>query len=196
MDVAEPGLRERKKAQTRALLRAEARSLFAEKGFDATTVAEIAAAADVSEPTFFRYYGSKVAVALEPLHDTVTAIIDAVIARPASELPLDACLTVSEGSVDAGLWLTHDEVLELQSLIASPDTVAGVLAVFDKATERLTVDFARRLGAETSDPVARQTATVAVGTLLSTLHSWLTDPTLDPVTMTTDGLQRLRGGLR
>lgn len=57
--VAEPGLRDRKKARRREDIIAAAIELFEEKGVDATTVADIAEACDVSAPTVFNYFGSK-----------------------------------------------------------------------------------------------------------------------------------------
>ena len=56
---AEPGLRDRKKAKRRDEIIAAARILFAHQGIDATTMAEIAASADISAPTVFNYFGSK-----------------------------------------------------------------------------------------------------------------------------------------
>src|ERR671937_1221355 len=54
-----PGLRERKKQQTRLLSAEAARRRFAERGFEAVTVAEVARASDVSEATVFNYFPTK-----------------------------------------------------------------------------------------------------------------------------------------
>src|SRR5918911_5684965 len=54
-----PGLRERKKQQTRAHIAETARRLFAERGFERVTVAEVARAADVAEKTVFNYFPTK-----------------------------------------------------------------------------------------------------------------------------------------
>jgi AcrR family transcriptional regulator len=57
--AAEPGLRERKKQRTRELIADTARRLFAQRGFEAVPVAEIARAAEVSEATVFNYFPTK-----------------------------------------------------------------------------------------------------------------------------------------
>src|SRR5919107_864075 len=82
------GLRERKKAETRRSIQEHALRLFLEKGYDATTVEEIAAAAGVSHMTFFRYFPSKPAVVENDDYDPMIA--ELIKGRPAGEPPLTA----------------------------------------------------------------------------------------------------------
>ncbi|MEU0947753.1 TetR family transcriptional regulator [Streptomyces canus] len=64
-----PGLRERKKQQMYATVSEIAVRLFLEKGFDAVSVAEIAAAAEISKPTLFRYFPTKEDLVLHRIAD-------------------------------------------------------------------------------------------------------------------------------
>ncbi len=82
------GLRERKQAHTRARLQDEALRLFAAQGYDATRCEEIAAAADVSPATFFRYFSTKEDAVLSDVYDPMIA--QAVRAQPAGQAPLTA----------------------------------------------------------------------------------------------------------
>ncbi|NUS11060.1 MAG: TetR family transcriptional regulator [Streptomyces sp.] len=80
------GLRERKKVQTRQAIRGAAYRLFAEHGYDSTPVDRIAAEADVSPSTVFRYFPSKEDIVLTDEYDELMA--DRLRARPTDEAPL------------------------------------------------------------------------------------------------------------
>jgi AcrR family transcriptional regulator len=85
-----PGLQERKQELVRGELGRVAWALFARKGYEATTVAEIARAAGVSRRTFFRYYASKEDVLVLTSDEVALELLDAVARRPAGEAPLRA----------------------------------------------------------------------------------------------------------
>jgi AcrR family transcriptional regulator len=84
----EPGLRERKKEQTRQLIADTARRLFAERGFEAVTVAEVARAAHVAEKTVFNYFPTKEELFYSRLEAFEEELLDAVRERaPGESIP-------------------------------------------------------------------------------------------------------------
>jgi AcrR family transcriptional regulator len=94
---ADIGLRERKKERTREALEAAAFDLFERKGFDHTTVEEIADACDVSRRTFFRYFSSK-EDAFAGDHEAKTALLTSLLAaRPADEPVFESVRMVISG---------------------------------------------------------------------------------------------------
>jgi AcrR family transcriptional regulator len=80
--AATEGLRERKKRETREAIARAALRLFARRGFDAVTVADIARAAKVSEKTVFNYFPAKEDLVFGAGMQRVAALIEAVRARP------------------------------------------------------------------------------------------------------------------
>jgi AcrR family transcriptional regulator len=89
MDV-ELGLRERKKQQTRQLIAEAAMRLFAKRGFDAVTVAQVATAADVSEATVFNYFPTKESLFFGQMQTFEESLVQAVRERPGGESVLAA----------------------------------------------------------------------------------------------------------
>src|ERR1700704_5078728 len=83
------GLRELKKARTRATLHDVAMDLFARSGFDQTTVEEIAEACEVSPRTFFRYYATKEELLFVDSQQRCAALLEIVAAQPLDDAPLD-----------------------------------------------------------------------------------------------------------
>src|SRR3954465_9260045 len=88
--TAQPGLRERKKEATRRLIAEAARRLFAERGFDAVTVAEVARAADVAEKTVFNYFPTKEDLFYANMEAFEDRMLAAIRGRPSGETVLTA----------------------------------------------------------------------------------------------------------
>src|SRR5262245_66130593 len=84
-DPKPEGLRARKKAKTRLAIEDAALALFDEQGYEATTVEEIAARAEVSTTTFFRYFPSKAEVLLDDHAQRLPALHEAILERPVGE---------------------------------------------------------------------------------------------------------------
>jgi len=103
-------LRQRKRARTRAALIAAALDLFERQGYEATTIDEIAAAADVSPRTFFRYFATKEEVALGD--DLGPEILRLLVARPTDEPMLESVRRV----IIDGLALISED--DRQALLA------------------------------------------------------------------------------
>lgn len=111
-------LRDNKKARTREALRAAALRLFGAKGFERTTVDEIAAAAGVSRTTFFRYYPTKEAVVFDRGREVGEVFRRWIAQRPRKENPFEAfegalLALAREARADGGL---ARESLELEEL--------------------------------------------------------------------------------
>ena len=90
MEEGTLGRREENKQRTRSALEHAAARLFDERGFGATTVRDIAAAAGVGERTFFRYFPSKEDLVLQEVRDLLPGLMEVVRERPAAESPLVA----------------------------------------------------------------------------------------------------------
>src|SRR5258705_8249651 len=85
----ETGLRERKKQRTRETIANAARRLFAERGYHATTLPDIAEAADVSTRTIFAYFASKEDILFSEFPLMKAALADALAERPEGEDALE-----------------------------------------------------------------------------------------------------------
>jgi len=116
----EPGLRERKKLQTRRAIHEAALELIDEQGLEATTIDQICAAADVSSRTFFNYFPSKAAALLQLPDTTISPEVRERFLAARGGLVLALCDVVgssSEGGPDRGrlkkLVARHPELLSI-----------------------------------------------------------------------------------
>ena len=112
LDTRTGTLRERKRERTRAAIVDAALELFETKGYDGTTVADIAAAADIGTRTFFTYFGSKDDVLFPGADARVVAALDAIASRGPQDRPADVLLRALGSVMDAG----HDFADKLGAL--------------------------------------------------------------------------------
>jgi AcrR family transcriptional regulator len=126
------------KEETRRKLLASARKLFAERGFQATSAADIAADAGVTERTLFRYFPSKSALVLDEAIALFPGMFEAVRNRPADEPPYEAvCNGIVEFLADKDLLIIRvfsapgavDIPVDDQqrTLLGFEDTLAAIL---------------------------------------------------------------------
>jgi len=160
---AQPGLRERKKEQTRQAISEAAWRLFAERGFDAVTVAEIARAADVSEGTVFNYFPAKEDLFYGQMESFETALVDAVRDRPAGESALAAFRRfVLDRAV--GLDERAEVIAKAARIItASPTLQAREREVVESSTRSLAELLAAEAGPRGSDVEAWAVASSLMG---------------------------------
>lgn len=146
------GLRERKKRQTYQAISDAAIALFLERGFDEVSVAEVAAAADVSKPTLFRYFPAKEDLALHRFADHEDEAARVVSARPPGISPLDALhhhfLEGLERRDPVTGLSDHEGVLAyLRLLYGTPSLVARMYAYQGRSEEALAAALGGGLGA-------------------------------------------------
>jgi AcrR family transcriptional regulator len=139
------GRRDRKRLETRNGLAAVALELFAERGFDAVTVNDIADRADVDPSTFYRHFGSKEAVIFSDLGDWTGQLRDAVRAQPA-ELSLLEAMRMGIKNLAALLMVDMDNERHRAELTeSSPSVRAQGLAVREALINEVALAIAERM---------------------------------------------------
>jgi AcrR family transcriptional regulator len=113
------GLRERKKQRTREQIVEAAMRLFADRGYHATTIADIASAADVAPRTFFSYFPSKEAVVFHNVDRDLDALASALRDRPAGETVYDALRRWIDAMFDN--WMAEEDEALLRKRLCRED---------------------------------------------------------------------------
>jgi AcrR family transcriptional regulator len=154
MAATTEGLRERKKRQTRAAIAEAAMALFAEHGFDAVTVADVARAADVSEKTVFNYFPAKEDLMMLGGQERRAALIEAIRTRGPGVSIVESFRAATLQFVDS---VERDPV---ESIVAVPRLVAGSRSLrnrlflgWEEEAARLTPVIAEETGAAEGDLV-------------------------------------------
>lgn len=190
-----PGLRERKKLRTRTAIREAAYRLIDEQGYETTTVEQIAAAAEVSPSTVFRYFPVKEDIVLADEFGPLVAA--AVRARPAGEPPLEAVRAVLREAVGTILADRPEESARRGRLLLEiPAVRARMTETMAETSLPLARAVADRTGREESDlEVLVFTASVLAALREVTLHWAGHGRKDDPAALVDRALDTLRDGL-
>jgi AcrR family transcriptional regulator len=164
------GLRELKKRQTRQLIADTAWQLFADRGFDRVTVAEVARQAQVAEATVFNYFPTKEDLFYHRLDVFGAGLVEAVAAREPGESALAAVrryLQASDGLVGQVAAGDAEALARLRTvnrvIAASPSLQAREQQTIGRVTDRLAELLAAETGAADDDVTARAAANALLG---------------------------------
>jgi AcrR family transcriptional regulator len=189
-----PGLRELKKARTRTEIQRQALQLFRRQGYPATTVEQIAAAAEVSQSTFFRYFPSKEDLVLWDEYDP--RLLAALREQPPELSPIGALraamLTVFGQLTAEELALEQDRG---RLINAVPELRARSLDFGLQSVDALADALAERVGRSAGDFEVRNVVGAVMGALLTAWLAVAKDPDADMVALADAALAHLEAGL-
>ena len=162
------GLRQRKKRQVRQRISDVATAMFLVHGFDNVTVAQVAAASDVSEQTVFNYFSTKESMFFDRTEPMITAVADAV--RDRSVPLIEAVVESIASQIHPGRLRTLDDAVQLRLIRrfrdvadGSPTLVAARFADLPRFIDEVSAALARRVGAEPTDPGVQLATFVIAG---------------------------------
>jgi AcrR family transcriptional regulator len=164
--IGQASLRERKKARTRASLREHALRLFREQGYQATTVEQIAAAAEVSPSTFFRYFPTKEDVVLQD--DMDTRLVEAFVRQPPDLAPIPAIRAALREAWDSFTPQEWELIREGGRLgMEVPEVRARTMNEFSRIISVMADALARRVGHPPDDLRIRVVAGAVMGVMMA-----------------------------
>jgi AcrR family transcriptional regulator len=170
-----PDLRERKRTKTRLMIQAEALRLFAEKGYDNTTVDDIAFAAAISPRTFFRYFATKEDVVIWDAYDPLAVAL--VEPRPDDESLAESLRAVTLEAVARSY--RHDPerlLLKTRMLSSVPEVRARLLAHHQaRGGDMLADQLAQQRGVPRDHFAARVIAAAFGAAVITALDTWQRD---------------------
>jgi AcrR family transcriptional regulator len=179
------GLRERKKARTRAAIREHALRLFREQGYYATTIEQIADAAEVSPATFFRYFPTKEDVVLQDDFDVIS--LGALATQPPGLAPIAAFRAASSATLAS---LSEDDLARFRETteltMQIPEIRARAIDEFVRTINQIADAVALRTGRAAADFEVRTIAGAIIGVIMSVTVPETSD------TFTAEGMSDVR----
>ena len=174
-DDQAPGLRERKKIKTREAIRREALRLIEANGYAATTIEQIAEAAEVSSSTFFRYFSNKAALLIPD--QLMEPIIEAFLKAPPELSPVAAYRRAVEQTLNNMATIEWAPEMARQRLLYTlPEAQGALYNEYIHTIELITDALALRLNRPADDVELRTTAGAITGVLMTALHGTPMEP--------------------
>jgi AcrR family transcriptional regulator len=181
-------------ARTRAAIQGHALRLFLEQGYDATTVQQIVAVAEVSESTFFRYFPTKADTVL--LDDFDPLIVGAFRNQPPDLPPIQALRSAfREAFGQLSSQEMADQRHRMQLIFSVPELRAAMLDQFAAAMLLLAAVVAERAGRRADDMAVRTLAGAVVGVAMAVMFAMNDDPTADLALLLDEAMAKLAAGL-
>jgi AcrR family transcriptional regulator len=186
--------RAEKKAATKNTIQDHALRLFVEKGYEATTVEEIAAAAGVSHMTFFRHFPRKEEVVEYDEYDPL--LEDLIAARPPGEAPITALRNAMRVGLQQVLS-TDREALAIRTrlIVHNPVLRSRNLIAQDTTRDLFARALARRAGLAEPDLAATVQASAALGAIAPALTAWAEDDEADLIALVDSAFTALESGV-
>jgi AcrR family transcriptional regulator len=163
--MTHPGLRERKKQRTREAIVDAALRLFEERGFDQTTIADIAEAADIAPRTFFGYFPSKEDVVFADFPETLETLGERLRGRPDEETAIEAIRAWIGGLLEERGVIEERERCRKRVVAESQALAAHNRALMGQVEELLAEQIARDLGDRPDDVRPRMIASSVIAAL-------------------------------
>lgn len=190
------GLRERKKLKTRVAIRQATYRLIQEQGYEATTIEQIAEAAEVSPSTVFRYFATKEDIVLTDEYDPIMEA--ALRSRPLDEPPLESLRLMMREALTSFATAEDEELRQRTRLMVE------IPAIRSRMTETMS-DTAKVLSQVLADRTGRSADDLRIRVFIAAVLGALREVTLywgehgqegDLITMVDEALIALEGGLR
>lgn len=186
--AAAPSLRERKRERTRQALVDAAAELFERKGYDETTVAEIAAAAEIGTRTFFGYFASKEDILFPDSDARAETTIKAIAERDPAEGPVDVLLRALETVAETDADMVSPMAAVRMRLFRTVPAVRGKALQIQMSAQQ---EIARALQAAFPDELDRVSAAALTGALTGAVSGAL-DALMEDEDAATVGLDAAR----
>jgi AcrR family transcriptional regulator len=161
-DTATPSLRDRKRERTRQALIDAAADLFERKGYDETTVAEIAAAAEIGTRTFFGYFASKEDILFPDSDARARTTIEAIAGRGPAEGPVDVLVRALENVAERDADMVGPMATVRMRLFRTVPAVRGKALQIQMDAQR---EIARELHTAFPEELDRVSAAALAGAL-------------------------------